>query len=62
MYDIIKKFRLSGYLNMDNDNETNKSKMTAKTFVCDVCKNGFKTKSNLNVHKRIQKPYKCVVY
>ena len=49
---------------MDKDDVTNKSKLTAKSFACDVCKKSFKTKSYLNVHKRIHsgmKPYKCDV-
>ena len=32
---------------------TNKSKLTAKNFACDVCKKSFQAKQSLNVHKRI---------
>ena len=47
---------------MDNDDVTNKSKLTTKSFACDACKNSFKTKQSLNIHKRIhsgENPYKC---
>ena len=42
------------------DSETNKSNL----IICGVCKKSFKTKSYLNVHKRIhseEKLYKCDV-
>ena len=44
--------------------KVNKSSVIAAAFVCDVCQKKFKSKSNLNVHKRIhssEKPYKCDV-
>ena len=44
--------------------ETNKSSLNKKSFACDVCKNIFKTKSSLNVYKRIhsgERPFKCEV-
>ena len=40
----------------------NKSNMVLKSIICDVCKNVFKNKYDLKIHKRIhteEKPYKC---
>ena len=46
------------------DGETSISNLTSKSFSCDVCKKSYKTKSSLNIHKRIhsgEKTYKCDV-
>ena len=45
-----------------NDLGLNKSIAAARSIICDVCKQTFKSKSSLNVHKSIhteKKPFKC---